>query len=262
MFKIFTLNIDYYGERHGPWTVRIGLIREAIADACPDVIALQAVRQDPSMHAGEDQAAQLARLMRRDYPYVVYKPGMCYTNNSTDGSAFLSRRPLAELGQVTFDVSPGSDDNIQRELLHARVDLTSGPLHLFNAHLSWVPEQAGKNMRQALPFLRSFSGPAVLVGDLNNPPDSDVFDGLRQAGWTDVWAALRPTEDGFTFFESGDLVKRIDYVWVNEDLRSKIVDVQIVAGEEASIDARPSDHTGLLAAFDLEAAALPDCERL
>jgi hypothetical protein len=50
-----------------------------------------------------------------------------------------------------------------------------------------------------------------LAGDLNAPAGEDRPDALRDAGWTDVWAALHPGQPGYTF-ESDAPSIRIDYV--------------------------------------------------
>jgi endonuclease/exonuclease/phosphatase (EEP) superfamily protein YafD len=135
-------------------------------------------------------------------------------------------------------------------LIHARFDLPEGPFHLFNAHFSWVPEQARLNLDEALPYMRSFRGPAALVGDLNTPPDSDVLQPLREAGWLDVWSELRPTEAGPTF-EADNPSLRIDYVWVNSELRPQVEAIEIVTGNRDESGVRLSDHLGLLATFSL-----------
>lgn len=61
---------------------------------------------------------------------------------------------------------------------------------------------------------------AIVLGDLNDTPGSPMYQVLTTAGFTDVWAALRPQQDGFTCCHLGDLsdpggqfVKRIDYVF-------------------------------------------------
>jgi exonuclease III len=95
------------------------------------------------------------------------------------------------------------------------------------------------------------SGFCLLVGDLNITPESGHLDPFSDAGWTDAWSELRPQEGGFTFFEAGRLARRIDYVWVNRDLRPYLAGVDIAAHLQHSSGARVSDHVALQAALNL-----------
>jgi endonuclease/exonuclease/phosphatase family metal-dependent hydrolase len=250
MIKIMTLNINSYSTRQGPWPVRIGLIREVVEDACPDIIALQSVRKEPGQFQGEDQAEQLASLFNR-YPNVYFQSAMVFPDGAEEGSAILSRLPIIERDYRHLTLLPGQEDNIQRVFLHAQIRLASGWLHLFNANFSWTPKQAAKNVREALDDMEGISGPALLVGDMNTVPFDPALEPLRKKGWKDIWADLYPEDDGFTFFEAGGLVKRIDYAWGNPDLMPRVRGIKIVAGEVEGISARPSDHAGLLISLDL-----------
>src|SRR5689334_22181585 len=64
---------------------------------------------------------------------------------------------------------------------------------------SWVAAQLERNVGEALAFFRAFGEPRLAVGDMNATPDSAPLDNLRENGWIDLWARLRPEESGFTF---------------------------------------------------------------
>ncbi len=258
MIKIMTLNVNSYGTRQGPWPVRVGLIREIVEDACPDVIALQAVHRDPAQFQGEDQAEQLANLFNR-YGTVYFKPGMTFPDGQEEGSAILSRLPVVERDFKLLTSLPGVEDDLRRVFLHTQLRLATGWLHLFNAHFSWVERQVELNVREVLDDMEGISGPALLVGDMNTPPDSRVLEPLRAAGWTDIWAAFYPNQDGFTFSEEGALARRIDYAWANPELKERVRGIKIIAGEVEGIQARPSDHAGLLVSLDLAPSRDADC---
>jgi exonuclease III len=85
----------------------------------------------------------------------------------------------------------------------------------------------------------------MLVGDLNITPESGLLEPFAAGGWIDVWSDLRPREDGFTFLEDGRLAKRIDYVWVNRELRPHVEGIGIVADSKHETGAKASDHVGL-----------------
>jgi hypothetical protein len=65
------------------------------------------------------------------------------------------------------------------------------------------------------------TSPAVVMGDLNDVPGSPMYEVLTGAGFTDVWAALRPGAAGFTCCHEPDLSdrvpefdERIDYLFL------------------------------------------------
>ena len=110
-------------------------------------------------------------------------------------------------------------------------------------------------------------GPAVIMGDLNDVPESRMYRTLRRAGYTDVWAALRPHAVGFTCCHAPDLsdrrvefYERIDYVFTTGFDRGR----HEVIGEVRRLGIDPkerpvgplgkiwiSDHAGILATLRL-----------
>jgi endonuclease/exonuclease/phosphatase family metal-dependent hydrolase len=244
MLKVLTLNLNGYNEKYGAWASRQDLIAAAIQEAQPDILAFQAVQQDPHIASGDDQAAQIASRFTH-YPYVHFQPAVTYPDHCAEGSAFVSRYSIFPVNCRELTLRTGTDDPTRRVVLHAQFDLPSGPFHLFNAHFSWVDEQAQDNLEETLPFLESFAGQRMLVGDLNAEPDSTVIKRFEEAGWTDAWAALHPADEGYTF-ESNRLFKRIDYVWVDQSMRERLHAIQTIANSENDRGARPSDHLGLL----------------
>jgi endonuclease/exonuclease/phosphatase family metal-dependent hydrolase len=175
----------------------------------------------------------------------AYQPAFTYPDLRAEGSAILSRHPFLSLDCHQLSLRDGTDDPTRRVLLHARFHLPTGPFHLFNAHFSWVHEQAEDNLKETLPILESVQGQRMLVGDLNATPDSIIMQRFVEAGWIDAWAALRPEDNGYTF-ESNSLSKRIDYAWVDQSLRERLHAIRTIAGAEKGRGARPSDHVGLL----------------
>jgi endonuclease/exonuclease/phosphatase family metal-dependent hydrolase len=248
MMRVMTLNINYYGDKHGPWAARREMICNAIRAANPDVIALQAVRADPAVEDGRDQAAQLAADLP-EYAYNVFQPAVT-ENGSASGNAVLSRLEIVDTDWLELTLIPGLEDANQRIVLHAIINLRDGPLHLYNAHFSWVHRQARANVDETIPYTASRGEPGLLVGDLNTPPESELWAKFREAGWTDMWGALHPDEPGCTF-EAGQAGLRIDYVWANAEARPHVQDVRIVA-DEAVGGRHVSDHYGLLTTLDLE----------
>src|SRR5690606_17453767 len=118
----------------------------------------------------------------------------------------------------------GLEDDNRRVIQHAVVEIGSRPLHLFNAHFSWVAEQARDNIAESAALLPQ-DADAVLAGDLNTPPESALFQPFRDAGFVDAWAALHPGEDGYTF-EADKPFTRIDYFWLSPGLAPQLREVE------------------------------------
>lgn len=247
MIIVDTLNINYYVDKHGAWEMRKELICQALERTNADIIALQAVRAEPGVAKGKDQAAQFSRMLPV-YQEVYFGPAERFQNGSVHGSAILSRLPITVRDSLPLNRQTGLEDTNQRAILYARFDLPGGPLHLFNAHFSWVREQAQENLEQALPFIDAVQGPALLVGDFNIPSDSDLLARLRESGWTDAWEKLHPGQDGFTF-EADHPSMRIDYAWANADLAPRVQAIEIIRHDTGKI--RLSDHLGLKVDLDL-----------
>ena len=105
----------------------------------------------------------------------------------------------------------------------------------------------------------------IVMGDLNDWPDSPMYQVLVGAGYTDVWAELRPGTDGFTCCHAKDLSnrqtnfnERIDYIWTKgvghpvagvqgRVFRTGMRQRDRVEGPEYKI--WPSDHAGLVASL-------------
>lgn len=109
------------------------------------------------------------------------------------------------------------------------------------------------------------ANPAIVMGDLNDVPGSSMYQVLAGAGFTDVWAALRPNQLGYTCCHLADLsdshsdfVKRIDYVFArgfdhgNRDLNGQVTIVGDQPSDRLSgpvYPIWPSDHAGVVASL-------------
>lgn len=243
MLRVMTLNLNYYGEKYGTWPLRRDLIVDQIQESEPDLITFQAVKKDPNLFDGQDQANQIARVA--GYSYFVYQPAAEYPDGSSEGSAILSQYPFSEVDILPLSLSPGTEDKNQRVLINCLCNFPLFSLRIFNAHFSWVTEQARDNIQEAYRYIHTSREPFLLLGDLNTPPDSNLFDLFRKAGMIDVWAELCPHEYGFTF-EADNPNIRIDYAWASQDLRKDLKAVQVVGEQRSTNQVCFSDHLGLL----------------
>jgi hypothetical protein len=109
------------------------------------------------------------------------------------------------------------------------------------------------------------ASPAILLGDFNDPAGTPMYVLLRDAGFADVWTALRPGALGFTCCDepdlsnkTSDLDERIDFVFSRglAGPQGKVQGQVTIIGDQPGDrvegpDYRiwPSDHAGLVAQF-------------
>ncbi|HEY8401555.1 MAG TPA: endonuclease/exonuclease/phosphatase family protein [Cytophagaceae bacterium] len=247
MLKILSLNLNFYAEKHGKWPDRRHLILQAINEANPDIIALQAVAKDPNIENGRNQATQLYEELFNTYSHLYYEPSQADAGDKQEGAAILSKIRFSDYQSMRLSFI-NTEDKSRRVLLAARFHLKEGDFYLFNGHFSWVYDQAQVNIKEALPYLNDVNGFALLIGDLNHTPDSNLFDPFKVLGWVDVWDKVHSGKGGYTF-ESDNPTKRIDYAWANPVLKDKIVGIETIQKENNNI--RMSDHLAILVTLDL-----------
>jgi hypothetical protein len=109
------------------------------------------------------------------------------------------------------------------------------------------------------------AAPAILLGDYNDSPGSPMYDLVRGAGFSDVWAVLRPGVLGFTCCHVADLSnkvsrlnQRLDFVFARgiagpqDKLQGQVTMIGDQPGDRVQgPDYRiwPSDHAGIVAQF-------------
>lgn len=240
-----TLNINHDSPKHGPWDERRALIAEAIRKRNPDVVALQAVRRRKGPN-GIDQLAELKDSLPA-FRYDWFFP-MAIDAGGDIGLAFLSRVPFQAPAALPLERIDQDEDAQTRAAVRIDIDTQSGRLSILNAHVSWVPAQARRNIDQLTAWTDAKAGRKILVGDFNAAPDAPVLAPLRDAGWNDVWSARRDGGDGFTF-ESVDPTQRIDYVWAGPGAIENVTQIDVV--DERRPDVRMSDHLGLMAELNV-----------
>ena len=245
MFKIMTLNINHYAQKHGVWPQRRDRIATLLNDLQPDVVALQAVRVDEAVENGIDQARQLQALVA-DMGDAHFAPLMSdAAAGRSDGSAFLARAPLAAHAPQPLTYYDNAEDSNRRALVAADCTLAGSAVRIVNGHFSWVPALNRQNSDETANVLAAIAGAGIFAGDLNATPDSDGMRRLGATGWIDAWAQLQGDAPGFTF-EADRPHSRIDYIWVSPKLAPRLVAIDVVTGG----DVRLSDHFGLIATFD------------
>lgn len=228
MFKLMSINLDGYSDEYGAWPIRIGMIREMIEDACPDVIALQSVAQAAPTSFEEDQASQIAALSKV-FPQVLYQ------KNGENGLAIIARD--------LFKPLPGEGEDENRGWLGARFDVGGFQFDLATAtQFQPSPGAEGEAAASLADFI-SKGECALLVGCLGKRPLPRVSASLQHAHWYDVWQELYPGEFGHT---SGPSEAWSDTVWASPWMRPFVHSLKRVAGGPFTSAARPASHASLL----------------
>lgn len=237
--RVLTLNLGGDGDKHGAWRDRVGNAGELVRADAADIVLLQAAVEHD---AGNGPLSTLAAALP-EHTFRAFAAAQ-RTANGWFGSAVLSRLPLVAVRSVPLSCMGGEDDNA-RVLLHVEVSIADRPLHLIDAHFSWVAQQATTNLDEALRYAGGIEGDVLLAGDLNQTPDSDFARAFSAAGWTDGWAARRSDEDGFTF-ETGKLWGRIDQLWLRGTMAHALVDIEVASAATGAL----SDHLALRFTLD------------
>ncbi|HOE68129.1 MAG TPA: endonuclease/exonuclease/phosphatase family protein [Candidatus Omnitrophota bacterium] len=244
--KILTLNT---WQERGPWKERWELIFRGLKDYDPDIVGFQEV-------FNMDWAAEIQK--RSGYPFLA-------VSGEHSGLVFLSRfRPVEQSCLIYRTKSPNED--YLRYGFYVRVEAPSGPVPLFNTHLSWQASDHAIRMSQVLELvefikLKAGTRPSAVMGDFNTAPDTLPVVFLRDSQmWTDTYAAANPGEAGLTWdyrnpyaaMERDKMAeRRIDFVFVTEreGAFAKIKTSKVVFDAPGG-NIWPSDHFGVMTEFE------------
>jgi endonuclease/exonuclease/phosphatase family metal-dependent hydrolase len=270
--RVVTFNV--LARQHASGHQRHQVVRRALAELRPDVVALQEVTRG----AGTDQAAdQALEPFGPDFE-VVDHPA---PSPDGVGACLASRWPIGEVLTVELAAAPGAVGLSWAAAVAVEVLAPAplGPLLVVHHKPNWQLDREHVREQQALITARWVEGlvaerpdrPVVLLGDLDARPDAasirfwtgrQSLDGTS-VRYEDAWEVVHPGEPGHTFTPRNPLVRggemplergrRIDYVMVRSGSHGPLLDVadcrlvfdQPVEGVWAS------DHFGVLADLTL-----------
>jgi endonuclease/exonuclease/phosphatase family metal-dependent hydrolase len=170
----------------------------------PDVVVLQEVSRGWLVTSGVDEALWLSH--RLEMPFVFGASA----RDGLWGNAILSRAPIASSVVHTY----ASTQNLERGAIEVELEAETGSVWVFGTHLD-NPQGAGEVRLEQVNQLLGYAegkAPALIMGDLNATPDSDVLAAFAQAGFRDPAAVLGP--EAFTSSNG----RRIDYILVTSDV--------------------------------------------
>jgi endonuclease/exonuclease/phosphatase family metal-dependent hydrolase len=261
--RVVTMNI---WARHGDWDARRQVLREALSELRPDLVALQ----ETVVTDGYDQVVDVldpdlhvAHQWRRE--------------SDGTGMSLASRWPFVEVVEQDFLVTHRVDaGEFPGSLLAARVEPPppygalwfASPKPSFRLGHERERELQAVGMATRLEELvRQRGGHVVLASDFDATPDSAsmrFWAGLQSlegtsVAYRDAWSTAHPGEPGHTFSAVNPLVtsgnwpletgRRIDYVWVRcgphgPSLRVDSCDLLLDAPRHG---VWASDHVGVVA---------------
>ncbi len=194
------------------WTQRLPILVAGIAAIDPDLLGFQEVC---AVGNTSDNLAELLSALEastgKNYQVIRTVTHLSW-DKYDEGLAVVSPHRIAS-SQVV-DLPAGL---FPRRAILSRVITPQGPLVFATTHLDHQSSTVRAQQVQALePALATFAQDheaTLLTGDFNEAPGGTVSATLTQANFTDVWAALHPNQDGFTFPSSQPEI-RIDYLWL------------------------------------------------
>ena len=248
MLRIATLNLNYYVEKHGTWELRKKLIVEQLQSKDPHIIIFQAVAKHAGRYEGKDQAFQLCEELK-DFQSHYFQEAQTSADGTQQGNAVIATLPMIEKTFQALTLKSGSDDTNQRIITRTTFKSKEGKFDLYNAHFSWVEEQATINVEEAIQFMEKGNMMAILAGDLNTQADSIAFLPFQKKKFADAWYISGKEDPGYTF-ESDNPSIRIDYFWLSPALSRKVNNIEVIAPSKNSL-ARLSDHHALLIELDI-----------
>jgi endonuclease/exonuclease/phosphatase family metal-dependent hydrolase len=232
--RVLTYNIHHGQGEDGKFD--LPRLARVISDLKPDLAALQEVDCGTKRASGADQAAELGRLTGM---HAVFGKAMDFSGGQY-GQAVLSRWPI--LHEKTHQLGHDPDSEPRIALSVSVRPVADRPEFTFvGTHLDHVKDHRLR-LRQARRlnelFVKDDGGPVILVGDLNDTPQSEPIKAmsehwLRSAG--DAPQATWPAKDP---------AKKIDYILLRPAGRWRVVEVRVIEEKIAS------DHRPVLAVLE------------
>ncbi len=223
-------------------------IADVINSVKPDLVSLQEVERNTSRTGQVDQPAELSKLTGLN---AVFEKNIDFAGGYY-GNAILSRFPIVE---VNNHLLPNIDQGEQRGALVAKVEIADKlPLVFVATHLDHRRDDREriKSAEFINQLAAKWEAPAILAGDLNATPESEVLKIFGQA-WQRTNREVMPT------VPVANPRIQIDYILVHKpgatgsepakSSRWKVLDVKVLD------EAVASDHRAIFAELELQPPA-------
>ena len=199
--------------------VDVAAVVDHIEATAADVVVLQEVQRRQARAMARSLGAATVGWGFKHWPIRTWPEGMAVIG--------VTRPAPARTHAITHRWVPWSWRRRILQVATVRLDADGGTVvTLVNVHLSSGDAAAIRNVEAGAVVRRidERRRPAVVAGDLNDRPGSDVYTRFEQAGLRDVWTILRPDEPGPTNWRGWvpgtpkPPTRRIDYVFVSDGL--------------------------------------------
>jgi endonuclease/exonuclease/phosphatase family metal-dependent hydrolase len=231
-----------------------GVDVRAVVDHIEAMAADVVVFQEVQCHQARAIARSLGAASRRwgfkHWPVRTWPEGMAVIG--------VTRPAPAHTHAITHRWVPWSWRRRILQVAAVWLDPEDGPgtaITLVNVHLSAGGATAIRAMEAGAVARRiaQRGRPAVVAGDVNDPPGADVHTRLHEAGLRDVWTILRTDDSGPTNWRGWVAAtprppsQRLDYVLVTEGLEPVAVSVPHHGDADFAPFATISDHLPITA---------------
>jgi endonuclease/exonuclease/phosphatase family metal-dependent hydrolase len=223
--------------------VDVRAVVDHIEDVAADVVVFQEVQRRQARAIAGALGAESQRWGFKHWPIRTWPEGMAVIGVTRPAPArthaitrrwmlWSSRRRILQVAAVRLDADGGTVTTL------VNVHLSSGnAVTTRGAEADAVVRRIAERPR-----------PAVVAGDLNDRPGSDVHTRLQRAGLRDVWTVLRPDEPGPTNWRgwlpgtTEPPTQRLDYVFVSDGLEPVSVSVPRYGDPDFAPFSSISDH--------------------
>ncbi len=232
--KIMTFNIYHGATTRGDYD--LDAIARVIADADPDLVALQEVDFRTNRIKKIDLAAELGLRVRM----VPLFGRAMYYDGGEYGDGILSKYTFISTRNLPLPYTPGNEP---RTALEAVVVLPSGDTIAFvSTHFDHLKNETDRIAQAKVinEVFGSSSCPTVLAGDLNAQPGSTPINILEE-----VWSSSYDRADPEPTFPSDAPVIKIDYVMHFPKISWKTLETKVI------MDSVASDHCAYLVTLEL-----------
>jgi endonuclease/exonuclease/phosphatase family metal-dependent hydrolase len=226
------------------WPARRPRLVAALAEANPDLIALQEVCSSDEQDNLTELLSALSTATGRTY-HVARTTTHRAWDTYHEGLAVISATPID--AQRVLELP---SNRLPRAAVMIRTQTALGPLAFASTHLNAEVEEAPARGRQADAIRAALDGWApgtlrLVAGDFNEGPNGPATGGMVGGGYADLWARAHPDDLGATFPAHAPET-RIDYLFVQP--APVVLEVQRFL--HAVDGVYPSDHLGIWARIE------------
>jgi endonuclease/exonuclease/phosphatase family metal-dependent hydrolase len=169
----------------------------------PDIVILQEVSRGWLVLTGIDEVLWLSQRLNMPFYFGAA------SDDGLWGNAILTKAPVSDEEVRKFT----SSENFKRSAIGVAVETETGPIWTFATHLDNPDDASEVRLEQVEQLLAFWNGrtPAVIAGDFNATPESDVVQAMLDAGFTDsgtLFGDATTSEDE----------RRIDYIFTSPDI--------------------------------------------